>query len=192
MTAPTAHTWTGGRAVATGAASADGSFEAGALCLDFLAAPPDLTGWAAAALGLEQVLPMTLQQERDAETLRVALIRIALALVEDADPPIGDVARLNRLAGDPDLPPQIGAGRTQVWPTSVSVGQVVATVARDAVHLLTSEASGRIKTCAADDCERIFLDASAPGQRRWCSMATCGNRAKVRAYRRRQAERQRG
>jgi predicted RNA-binding Zn ribbon-like protein len=29
----------------------------------------------------------------------------------------------------------------------------------------------------------VFEDESRAGRRRWCDMATCGNRAKVRRYR---------
>ena len=38
----------------------------------------------------------------------------------------------------------------------------------------------RVKACPGDDCGWLFLDRS--GRRRWCSMDSCGNRAKVRAH----------
>jgi sugar lactone lactonase YvrE len=41
----------------------------------------------------------------------------------------------------------------------------------------------RIRVCASDDCSLLFVDASRPGQRRWCSMNTCGRRAKMATYR---------
>lgn len=163
------------------------TFEAGALCLQFLAAPEDLAGWAEEVLEVAALEPMTLQELRDAESLRTAVTRLAHNLVEGHPAAIGDIARLNRLAAAPDLPPQIGPGGSRGWPGSVTHGQVIATVARDAVDLLTSADAGRIKSCAADDCDLVFLDTSRPGQRRWCAMARCGNRAKVRAYRRRLA-----
>lgn len=43
----------------------------------------------------------------------------------------------------------------------------------------------RLKTCASDECEWIFFDQSKPANRRWCSSARCGNRAKTRSYRER-------
>lgn len=43
----------------------------------------------------------------------------------------------------------------------------------------------RLKLCASDDCHWAFLDTSRSGGGRWCSMETCGNRHKTRAYRRR-------
>ncbi|GAA0262401.1 hypothetical protein GCM10009527_068010 [Actinomadura nitritigenes] len=51
-------------------------------------------------------------------------------------------------------------------------------MARDALDLVTSPALGRVRACAGADCGALFLDTSRPGTRRWCSMNTCGNRAK--------------
>ena len=56
-------------------------------------------------------------------------------------------------------------------------------VARDAVDLLGGPLADRIRECSAGDCALLFLDTSRAGQRRWCSMAACGARAKMAAYR---------
>jgi predicted RNA-binding Zn ribbon-like protein len=48
-----------------------------------------------------------------------------------------------------------------------------------------SGALDRMKTCAAEECRRIFFDRSKPGSRRWCVSALCGNRIKTRNYRER-------
>jgi len=45
----------------------------------------------------------------------------------------------------------------------------------------------RLRACVAPDCTRWFLDISKGGRRRWCSMATCGNRSKAARFRERQA-----
>jgi predicted RNA-binding Zn ribbon-like protein len=45
----------------------------------------------------------------------------------------------------------------------------------------------RLKICANPDCGRAFYDTSRNRSGRWHSMATCGNRMKGRAYRRRRA-----
>lgn len=57
-------------------------------------------------------------------------------------------------------------------------------------HLLVpiAQATGdgsweRVKACAADDCQWAFYDRSRNRSARWCDMAVCGNRTKVRAYR---------
>jgi len=44
---------------------------------------------------------------------------------------------------------------------------------------------GRLKMCAADECQRVFFDRSKPGTRRWCQTTLCGNREKTRTYRER-------
>jgi predicted RNA-binding Zn ribbon-like protein len=61
-----------------------------------------------------------------------------------------------------------------LWPLAVS-----------AAELATSEEIGRVKECAADNCNWLFYDASRNRSRRWCDMRECGNRAKVRRYRKR-------
>jgi predicted RNA-binding Zn ribbon-like protein len=43
-----------------------------------------------------------------------------------------------------------------------------------------------LKICASEDCRSVFYDRSKNGSGRWCSMDSCGNRAKVRAWRERQ------
>lgn len=61
-------------------------------------------------------------------------------------------------------------------------------VIHDAIDLLTHGDPSRVRECAADDCGWLFLDTSRNRSRRWCSMQSCGNRAKVSHFR----ERQRG
>jgi predicted RNA-binding Zn ribbon-like protein len=52
-------------------------------------------------------------------------------------------------------------------------------VAADAVALLADPARiERLHRCPGRDCGWVFLDTS--GRRRWCSMATCGSREKMR------------
>ncbi|TPQ18530.1 CGNR zinc finger domain-containing protein [Streptomyces sporangiiformans] len=50
--------------------------------------------------------------------------------------------------------------------------------ARDYLELL-STAPDRVRACAHEACILHFFDTSRNGTRRWCSMAVCGNRAKV-------------
>jgi len=55
-------------------------------------------------------------------------------------------------------------------------------------ELYDGAASGkldRLKTCASDECRRVFFDRSKPGSRRWCVSTLCGNRIKTRTYRER-------
>ena len=47
----------------------------------------------------------------------------------------------------------------------------------------------RFKECRSDDCRAVFYDRSKNHSDRWCSMDSCGNRNKVRAWRERQEAR---
>jgi predicted RNA-binding Zn ribbon-like protein len=55
-----------------------------------------------------------------------------------------------------------------------------------ASELLVSGDREHVRTCPGHDCGWLFLDGD--GRRRWCLMATCGNRAKARRH----ADRMRG
>jgi predicted RNA-binding Zn ribbon-like protein len=59
-------------------------------------------------------------------------------------------------------------------------------VAEAAAKLLTEGDFDLIKRCEDGQCVLWFYDQTKSHHRRWCSMATCGNRNKVAAYRKRQ------
>jgi predicted RNA-binding Zn ribbon-like protein len=42
---------------------------------------------------------------------------------------------------------------------------------------------GRVRRCGDSRCPRVFFDRTKNGRRRWCDMATCGNRAKAARHR---------
>jgi len=68
------------------------------------------------------------------------------------------------------------------------IDDALARLADPLVVELTAGHPERIKICASDTCEWIFYDASRTSRRRWCDMATCGNRAKAKRHRERAAE----
>jgi predicted RNA-binding Zn ribbon-like protein len=47
-----------------------------------------------------------------------------------------------------------------------------------ALDLLRSSELARLKQCPATDCRWLFLDRTKNSSRRWCDMATCGDRKK--------------
>lgn len=57
----------------------------------------------------------------------------------------------------------------------------------EAIDLLRTEPSARLKQCPGDHCGWFFLDTTKRGNRRWCSMAECGQDAKD-EYRRAQRQ----
>lgn len=58
-------------------------------------------------------------------------------------------------------------------------------VADALVKLVTDDKFEYVRQCEAHDCILLFHDLSKSHRRRWCSMATCGNRMKVAAFRNR-------
>jgi predicted RNA-binding Zn ribbon-like protein len=56
-----------------------------------------------------------------------------------------------------------------------------------AVRLLASTDRKRVRECGDRTCRWLFLDVTKNQSRQWCSMQICGNRAKVRRFRKRQA-----
>jgi predicted RNA-binding Zn ribbon-like protein len=56
-------------------------------------------------------------------------------------------------------------------------------IAQALVDLLTKTELSLVRQCEAHDCTLIFQDLTKSHRRRWCSMAVCGNRMKVAAFR---------
>ena len=72
-------------------------------------------------------------------------------------------------------------GRMTLAPRPNDLSRPIMAVVLDAADLLTSTRHERIRRCAsAGECGWVFLDVSKNGTRRWCSMAVCGNRQKMR------------
>jgi predicted RNA-binding Zn ribbon-like protein len=56
-------------------------------------------------------------------------------------------------------------------------------VVESAADALVVGELGRVRRCADARCPRVFHDGTKNGRRRWCDMATCGNRAKAARHR---------
>jgi predicted RNA-binding Zn ribbon-like protein len=81
-------------------------------------------------------------------------------------------------------PRGVGAALEQEVEVRFPLG-LLAPVAAAAAELLSTGDRARLRRCSAEGCGRWFYDVSRNGRRRWCSMARCGNRAKVAAHYRR-------
>ncbi|WP_167530681.1 CGNR zinc finger domain-containing protein [Microbispora hainanensis] len=175
-------------------------FDPGALCLEFLVSggvgvyahyetlhePADLARWAAVSrLGLAEA-DTTADELARAKALRAALWGLAGDHVHGRTPRQADVDAINSAASAPPLTPVMTADGRRSWAAPATGGQVVATVARDAIELFTGPMADRVRECAGDNCALVFVDTSRPGSRRWCSMERCGNRHKVRTHRSRE------
>jgi predicted RNA-binding Zn ribbon-like protein len=156
----------------------------GAAPRDLLATSADLDRWLVAA-GLVETAPgATDGNLTQARTLREALYRLALSRAEGRDLPDADRELINAFAALPAAPPWLGEdGRARL---SGDVRGLLAGLAREGVELLGGEFSDRIRQCEGPPCAVLFLDTSRKGDRRWCSMNACGNKAKAAGFRRRE------
>ena len=72
--------------------------------------------------------------------------------------------------------------RHQGDPVDGAIARLAEAIARE---LIQGEAA-RLRVCENDHCRWVFKDTSRTGKRKWCSMRSCGNRAKVARHRARQ------
>jgi predicted RNA-binding Zn ribbon-like protein len=80
-----------------------------------------------------------------------------------------------------------GKGQFQCDPNATPLQRIHFEVVRAAIELLMSGKLDRVRVCQGETCSWLFLDTSRNGKRRWCDMQACGNRAKVRRFRRQQS-----
>jgi predicted RNA-binding Zn ribbon-like protein len=175
-------------------------FETGRACLDFVATvgdrahlafdrwrnPHDLSRWCAEARLLDSAPAIDAKLLNAARALREAVHRTISSLQDGKRPQREDIRAINNWAARPALAPQlIEQGAKAVWISDKPLEAVLSTIARDAISLVTGEDLSRVRECASPTCSVLFLDASRPGKRTWCSMNRCGNRSKKASYRRR-------
>ncbi len=150
-----------------------------------LRSPADLGRWAVEAGLLAQPSAVSQPSPKDARELREAIYRTA-KLAGEGKPAPADVGLINRWAAQPPLAPVLAAdGQTATFAGNVEA--LLATLAGDAIDLVTGPWAHRVRECASDTCALLFVDTSRPGRRRWCSMDGCGNRHKTATYRKRKA-----
>ncbi|MBW8814807.1 MAG: ABATE domain-containing protein [Caulobacterales bacterium] len=148
-----------------------------------LQTPQDLARWFRAAGLVAEAPPVTARDLSAAVRLREAIYAAAMARRGGEPAPSPAVAELNRQARAASAAPQLDAdGRLRL---EGGTAALLSTVAREAIALIGGSQADRIRQCEAEGCALLFLDTSRAGDRRWCSMATCGNKAKVAEFRRR-------
>ncbi len=146
---------------------------------ELLHQPADVARFLAVIIGTEP--PRVRERDMPAvSTLRNSLTTIARTMVVGRPLLSESVAVVNAAASKPPLVPQLAAEGAGVLVRG-SATQALSTLARDAIDLFASPLAARIRVCEADDCGLLFVDASRPGRRRWCSMQWCGDRMKKRS-----------
>ncbi|MFI2207539.1 CGNR zinc finger domain-containing protein [Streptomyces sp. NPDC020192] len=144
-----------------------------------IAAPERLRAWLTTnGLG-DADMPVSDALLRDAHELREAIHRAGTAVASGCVPDPVDEELLNRWTARHRAQLVLTGGQAQ-WhlPDTDSARAALAIVALDAVATLGGHRDGVIKRCEQRTCGGLFVDTSRGGRRRWCSMATCGNKVK--------------
>jgi len=119
-------------------------------------------------------------------TLREAIYRLVTAHTLKRSPKEEDlflVAREASFAMGRAKIVSTKGGFQWIWPESSDLDRMLWVVARSAADLLTSSDLNRVRECGRNECTWVFLDTSKNHSRRWCIMKDCGNREKIRRFR---------
>lgn len=121
--------------------------------------------------------------------LRLAAELRALVLVDEDEPlPEPQATAIDAVSEAAGLHPHFSYGRPMLVPSERGVAGALGRLVAIAFLAHFDGTWSQLKQCANDDCRAVFYDRSKNRSGRWCSMASCGNRAKVRAWRARQRE----
>ena len=165
--------------------------------LDFLATPAALLDWLAGTPELAAAHALAQQAgtrgELDAALIAVQALRAtwrsALPRLADADGRTALQDTLNAWLAlgraHWQLVLQDGALQLRLVADYTGPDSVAAAIAAVLAGLLAEVPAAEVRKCENPACVLWFRDTSKRGNRRWCSMAACGNRAKVAAHRRR-------
>jgi len=176
------------------------SFDAGRISLDLLATlgnrrderlpdPAGLEAWLLAGGLIDKPCDTGEEDLRQARELRGALFGVVDAVLYGENPSPTDLESINAAATRARAPRlAVGVHGLRDAPRSPSVREVLGSIARDAIELLTGPQRELLRECTAEDCSGIYVDASPARTRRWCSTARCGNRARVAAHRARRRD----
>jgi predicted RNA-binding Zn ribbon-like protein len=123
----------------------------------------------------------------EAVHLREALYRLAQAVRQGKAAKPADLDVLNRCLLRYPEGRVIAAvnGARLGWKAhgdGLELGSPLGAVARLGAELLVSAEPASIRCCAGPGCGWLFQDTSPNKRRRWCSMESCGNRAKARRH----------
>ena len=119
-------------------------------------------------------------------SVRGALREVSDAVVHDRPADPAALAEVNRaLQARERIELVASAGGVSVGHSHVGdpIDDALARLAEPLVDEIQAGNADRVRICANDTCRWIFYDESRAGRRRWCDMASCGNRAKAARHR---------
>ncbi|MGW0812806.1 CGNR zinc finger domain-containing protein [Streptomyces viridiviolaceus] len=142
--------------------------------------PERLNAWYLESGLVDTITPGDEEDVQEAITVREAVYRLITnrRLGEEFDREA--LALLNGAARKIPVTPQLTVmGRH----TEATPEQALATIARQAVELLSGPDVPLLKECDNPECTRVYIDRSRGMRRQWCGMESCGNKHKAAAYR---------
>ena len=80
---------------------------------------------------------------------------------------------------------RFSSGEARIEPAAPGVRGALGRILAEVSAGMADGTWSRLKACRAGNCRWAFLDTAKNRSRAWCSMKSCGNREKVRAYRER-------
>jgi predicted RNA-binding Zn ribbon-like protein len=124
-------------------------------------------------------------------SLAAEVARALRSRLDGIDEPAGPPVQLDQIADEAGLRISFeqGEGTAKVGLAARRQG-VMGALARLLGIVFLAELDGtwqHLKGCSDPTCTGVFFDRSKNHSGKWCSMASCGNRAKVRAFRERRA-----
>jgi predicted RNA-binding Zn ribbon-like protein len=126
----------------------------------------------------------TQEELESVRTLRPRLRRFWTAASRD------EAATLaNEILAEADARPYLARHDGWDWhlhvtrPDAPLADRIAAEAAMAFLDLIRADALGRMRICAADDCEDVLVDLSKNSSKRYCDTGNCGNRTNVAAYR---------
>ena len=103
-------------------------------------------------------------------------------------------ALVNEILAEADARPYLARHDEWDWhlhvtrPDAPLADRIAADAAMSLLDLIRADALGRLRICAADDCEDVLIDLSKNSSKRYCDTGNCGNRTNVAAYRARKRQ----
>ncbi len=149
--------------------------------------PGQLSAWLSQHRLLAKGRRLGPQDLERALELREALRRTMLA--NNGGPEAtSDAELLERAARRGELSVRFRDGASVLEPCAGGLDGALAALLVPVAHAMSDGTWARTKACRAGDCHWAFYDFSRNRSGTWCDMAVCGNREKVRAYRKRKPD----
>ena len=129
----------------------------------------------------------------DARRVRAALRALAERGVQSEKVRWDALTEINRVlgrsAGTRRLESRVDGSFARAFvPVGDAFAGLIIPIVESAADALIAGELARVRRCSDTRCSRVFFDATRNGRRRWCDMATCGNRAKAARFRERERD----